>query len=119
MAEFFPGVDLRKHSLLDADALPTRGAGIQDFRTGQVTVTATEVELKAELTAMSGRKQLIVYPPSAGTIYWGKTGVTSTSGAPLAAGGQPVVFDFDPNVAIAVYAINDGTDRTVKVVEVK
>jgi hypothetical protein len=93
--------------------------GVQDFENGAVTVTATQVELKAGATAMHQRWQLIVYPPTVGTIYWGKSGVTSSTGAPLSAGDSPVTFDMYPNTMVPIYAVSDGTNRDVRVVESK
>lgn len=90
-----------------------------DFRTGAVTVGNTAIELKAGASTMAGRRQLIIYPPSAGRIYWGTATVTAANGAPLNAGDPPLVFDFSPDVAVKVYAVNDGTNREVRVVESK
>jgi hypothetical protein len=92
--------------------------GIYDFRTDAVTVTATAVELKAGTSALAGRKQMIVYPPTVGTVYWGTSSVTSATGAPLAAGDDPLEFNF-ANDDVKVYAVSDGTDRSVRVVESK
>jgi hypothetical protein len=99
--------------------IPIRSSGLADFTNGSVTVTSTQVELKVGTSPMSGRKQMIVYPPSSGTIYWGKSGVTPENGAPLSAEDDPLIFDFNPNVPISVYAVSDGTDRIIKVVEMK
>lgn len=108
---------------LDATAgrleVNTRPTGLKDFAHGSVTVSSTPVELKAGQTPLPNRLQLIVYPPSSGTVYWGKNTVSQANGAPLSAGDPPVVFDFDPNKYVAIYAISDGTDRVVKVVEVR
>lgn len=113
-------VTLYGSTIPDSQALPIRSAGLSQAPvTGAVTVTATQVELKAGTTRLTARKQMIVYPPMAGKIYWGPSGVTVATGAPLAAGDPPVVFDFDPSVDVAIYAVNDGTDREVRVVEAK
>ena len=93
--------------------------GVRDFANGAVTVTASQVELKAGSTAMAQRWQLIVYPPTVGTIYWGKTGVTSSTGAPLSAGDTPLAFDMYPDTMLPIYAVSDGTNRDVRVVEAK
>jgi hypothetical protein len=93
--------------------------GIKDFAVGAVTVTGTQIELKAGAIAMHQRWQLIVYPPDAGTIYWGKSGVTSATGAPLNAGDAPLTFDMYPDTMVPIYAVSDGTDHTVRVVESK
>lgn len=87
------------------------------FETNAVTVTAAAVELKAGATTMAGRKQLIVYPPDAGTIYWGNSGVTAATGAPLKAGDLPI--EFNVSEIVKVFSVNDGTDRSVRVVESK
>lgn len=85
-----------------------------------LTVPAsTQVEVIAGEAALAGRRRLILYPPSDGTIYWGPTGVTAVTGAPLASTGSPVTFNFDPDIAIPIYVIGDGTQRTCRVVEVK
>ena len=89
---------------------------------GEVTLDAagTEAELKAGATSLPGRYRMIVYPPAAGTIYWGATGVTSADGAPLASTDDPVVFTFDGSAtAVPIYAVSDGTERAVRVVEAK
>lgn len=84
-----------------------------------LTVTTGQVELKAGASALSGRRQMVIYPPNAGTIYWGATGVLSSTGAPITSTSQPISFDFDPNTYVPLYAVSDGTNRTVQVVEVK
>lgn len=96
-----------------------RPAGLSGFDNGAVTVTTFPVELKAKDTVMSNRYQMIVYPPPAGTIYWGGIDVSSANGIPLNAGDPPLTFDFFANVPISIYAVSDGTNRTVKVVEAK
>lgn len=106
-------------AVTDAQAIPTRQAGTTNLATNAAIITAAQVELKAAATALVGRTQLILYPPDAGTIYWGPSGVTSATGAPLASTGQPVAFSLDPNTPLSLYAVNDGTNRTVKVVEAK
>lgn len=96
-----------------------RQAGVTDFKVNSVTVLSTAVELKADVATMSGRYQMIVYPPTAGTIYWGKSDVSIATGAPLNAGDAPLSFDFFPTISLPIYAVSDGTNRTVKVVEAK
>ena len=88
---------------------------------GEVTLDAagTVTELKAGASRLSGRYRMIVYPPSAGTIYWGPTDVTSADGAPLTSTDDPVVFTFDAATAVPIYAVSDGTLRAVRVVEAK
>ncbi|MGM0882593.1 MAG: hypothetical protein ACQEXQ_16320 [Bacillota bacterium] len=88
---------------------------LTDFTTAAITVTGAATELTA---ALANRNKLIVYPPSVGTIYWGTSGVTAANGAPLSAGDLPVEFSF-ANTALKVYAVSDGTNRSVRVVDSK
>lgn len=88
---------------------------LSDFRTTSMNITSTPVELTAGLT---GRTQLICYPPDTGTIYWGQYGVTSGNGAPLKAGDAPVEFSF-ADTTLKIYAVSDGTDHTIRLVESK
>jgi hypothetical protein len=82
-----------------------------------IDIGSTPVELTA---GMTDRKQLIIYPPSAGFIYWGATNVNlATNGAILNAGSSPVTFDFALPGGIKIYALNDGTVRNIRVVESK
>lgn len=99
--------------------LTTRQEGTTNLLNGAVTVGSTQTELKVNASPLAGRTQMIVYPPNAGVIYWGATGVTAANGAPLAAGSQPITFTFDPKNPLSIFAINDGTNRDVKVVEAK
>lgn len=92
---------------------------VTDFRNGAVSVGSVTIELKADTTALSGRRQLIVYPPTAGTIYWGTNTVTTLNGAPLNAGDAPLVFDFSPSKPVSIFAVSDGTNRDIRVVESK
>lgn len=103
----------------DNQAIPTRQAGTTSLANGVVTVGVAQTELKVGASPLAGRTQLIVYPPAAGTIYWGATGVTAANGAPLAAGAAPIAFSLDPLTPLSIFAINDGTNRDVKVVEAK
>lgn len=112
----------------DFEALQGKGGAskviVTDYLTqaplvGAVNITAVQVELKVGSLILEGRRQLIVFPPTAGKIYWGPTGVSSSNGAPLATGDAPVIFDFDDTIAIHIYAVNDGTEREVRVVECK
>lgn len=108
-------VDVQFSSLPTTNPLPVSVVGsLTNMSTGVITVTTGQIELT---NGMSGRKQLIIYPPSVGTIYWGMSGVTSGTGIPLAAGGTPVVFNFA--ISFQVFAVSDGTNRNVSVVESK
>jgi hypothetical protein len=113
------GVSLTGATIPDIQAIPTRNAGITGFATASVTVQSTAKKLFTEASEMVGRKQLIIYPPSVGIIYWGTSTVTAGTGIPLTVGDAPLSFDFDPNSPLSIWVINDGTDRDIKVVESK
>lgn len=84
-----------------------------------VTITSAQVELKAGTVSLVNRLQMIVYPPTSGAIYWGANGLSVGTGAVLNSTDTPMIFDFDPDIPIHIYAISDGTNRAVKVVEIK
>ncbi|MCM3598709.1 hypothetical protein M4D55_23400 [Metabacillus idriensis] len=96
--------------------LPVKAVPIKDMAIADITVTGTAAEIKAGSSALANRKQIMLYAPSAGTIYWGKSGVTSATGLPLAAGSAPLILDVDSS-SPKLYAVSDGTNRTVKVGE--
>lgn len=100
-------------------ALYTRQLGISEFANGCVTVTSAPIELKAGVARLSGRSQIIIYPPSIGAIFWGTTGVTPATGAPLAAGGPPLILSLNADADIQIFAVSDGTDRDIRIVEFK
>lgn len=86
---------------------------------GTSTITAEQTELKAGDTVLEGRRQLIIFPPAEGKIYWGADGLTPETGIELSVNTGPVMFDLDQFQHIPIHAISDGTDRQVKVVEAK
>lgn len=88
-------------------------SGISSFKTASVTITSTVKELTAGL---SNRNKLIVYPPTSGTIYWGTSSVTSSNGAPLKSGDSPIEFPLN-DTTLKIYAVSDGTDRDIRVVD--
>ncbi|WP_410514738.1 Ig-like domain-containing protein [Paenibacillus sp. BR2-3] len=84
-----------------------------NLKTNAITITSAPVELKTG--KLTGRKQLIVYPPDTGVIYWGSASVTERTGAPHKSADSPLKFIIGDNVKI--YAVSDGTNRSVRVVE--
>ncbi|MGE7114945.1 hypothetical protein [Lysinibacillus sp. NPDC047702] len=92
--------------------------GLSNFKTGVMTVTGAATSVKIGTSAMAKRKQLIMLPPSDGTIYWGSDpGVTASTGIPLTAGDGNVTFDIKPSSNMVIYAVSDGTDRVIKLIE--
>lgn len=98
-----------------------RQAGIIDFAHNVVNVIVGggATEAKAGSTALDKRYQMVIYPPSVGTVYWGTIGVNLSNGLPLTAGDAPLGFDFSPDVYVPIFLVNDGTNRSVRVVELK
>lgn len=96
---------------------PRTSPGIKGLVTGSVTVGSSPVELRAGTAQLSGRRQMIVYPPDSGTIYWGNSNVTTSTGAPLNSTDDPIVFDFEPSSPYFVYAITTGS-ANVRVAEI-
>jgi hypothetical protein len=76
-------------------------------------------ELKAGVARMNGRNQIIFSPPSIGAIYWGDSGVTPTTGVPLVSGGDPLILTLNPDADVRIFAVSDGTDRDIRIVEFK
>lgn len=111
------GVSLAGATIPDSQAVPVRNAGTTALATASLTVLA-KTELTTGDVNLVGRKQLIVYPPSSGTLYWGNDGVTVSTGAPLVAGDSPLVFDFDPTNPLKIYGISD-VSVSIRVVESK
>lgn len=91
--------------------------GITQLETAALSVTSTPIEAKAADAPLAGRKQLLIYPPATGQVFWGTETVTSNNGAPLRAGDAPL--DFLISDQLKVYLVSDGTDRDVRVVESK
>lgn len=94
-----------------------KSESISGLDTAALTITSTAKELKVGTVTMVGRKQLFLYPPATGKVYWGTSTVTSATGIPLVAGDSPVEFVI--NDKVKVFAVSDGTDREVRVVETK
>ncbi|MGE7954914.1 hypothetical protein [Lysinibacillus xylanilyticus] len=92
--------------------------GLSNFKTGVMTVTGVATPVKIGASILANRKQLIMLPPTAGTIYWGHDStVTAATGIPLSATDGSVSFDIKSDSRLAIYAVSDGTDRQIKVVE--
>lgn len=53
------------------------------YLSGIVTVGTTAVEAKVGGSALSGREILVIYNNSNSTIYYGPSGVTTSTGVPL------------------------------------
>jgi len=82
---------------------------------GVKTVSYTAAELFAGASRLANRYAMIVYNESSEPVYWGPSGVTTSTGFPLLP-QDSVVFQFNPSVATAIYFIA-GSNAAVRVVE--
>lgn len=79
-----------------------------------VTVGASEVELKSGASALEGRRLLMIQNLSNKEIYLGKTGVSSTNGLVLAA---RATMSLDVGQDVAIFALGSTTSQDVRVFE--
>lgn len=97
---------------------PTGGVvSVQDVLNGSIqfraqSVTTTAAEALGAATILAGRKSLVITPTN-GNIYWGGSGVTTTSGTPIVA-GQTVILSVTSNVHIFVIGLATTDVRIVE-----
>ncbi|MDN4185434.1 hypothetical protein [Bacillus subtilis] len=109
-------VTLGGSAIPQTQPIPIREAGINDFRVGGVSVGVTPVLAKSGTNPLTNRRELTIYPPESGVIYWGKQGVASTTGAPLTSNDSPLTFKLHSQ-SPDVYLVAD-TETVVTIVEV-
>lgn len=86
--------------------------------TGIKTVTAIAAEIFAGGSAKTNRRKLIVKNEDQSLrLRIGKSDVTQQNGYPVEPGAT-VEFQFDPNVAVPIYAISEGANLEVAVMEI-
>lgn len=86
--------------------------------TGIKTVTAIAAEIFAGGSAKTNRRKLIVKNEDQSLrLRIGKSDVTQQNGYPVEPGAT-VEFQFDPNVAVPIYAISEGANLKVAVMEI-
>jgi hypothetical protein len=85
-----------------------------DYQTASVAVSTSQVEAKAGGTPLESRLILTLYNSGSKTIYYGPSGVTSSSGTPLRK-KQFASIPVGPN--ISVYMITDSGSADVIVQE--
>lgn len=84
-----------------------------DYVTGVVTVGTTEVEAKVGGSPLTDRKIISIYNDSNSTIYYGPTGVTTTTGQPLLK-KQTFSVVLGPDVSLFLIAGSAGNDVIVQ-----
>lgn len=91
---------------------------IRDVVTGIKTVTATAAEIFAGATAKVNRKKLILKNEDPVLRFRiGLSTVTQQTGFPVEPGAI-VELDIDPSVAVPIYAISEGANLNVAVMEI-
>lgn len=86
--------------------------------TGIKTVTATAAEIFAGASVKANRRKLILKNEDpALRLRIGPSSVTQQNGFPVEPGAT-VEFRFNPSVAIAIYAISEGANLNVAVMEI-
>lgn len=97
------------------------GSGFADvvndaYVAGQVTVGTTEVIAKSSTNNLAGRQELLIYNLETNdTIYFGPSGVTTSTGIPIQPGE---VANFPFGDEINLYLIADTAGNVVQVQEV-
>lgn len=86
------GVTLEGTSIPQTQPVPIREAGLNDFKVGGCVVGLTSVPARAGANMFPNRREVTIYPPDTGKIFWGKAGVTPATGAPLTSNDSPLTF---------------------------
>lgn len=84
------------------------------YVTGTVTVGTTQVEAKVGGSPLAGREILVIHNSSNSTIYYGPTGVTTSTGAPLF---KDQVASVPIGVNLSVFLIAGSAGNVVRVQE--
>jgi hypothetical protein len=85
---------------------------VGSFVQGVVTVTGTEIEAKVGGSRKDGRQMLRIFNKSSVTIYFGPTGVTTTTGEPLLK-GQGITIPANDSCAVFLIAASGSNDVIV------
>jgi hypothetical protein len=84
-----------------------------NYVAGAITVTTSQTEAKVGGSRLIGREYITVYNNSSQTIYFGPSGVTTSSGTPLEK-GQTAGF---PAGDIGIFLIVSGGTANVRIQE--
>lgn len=95
----------------DPDRIDVDNTG---YLTAALSVSTTAVEAKVSTTPLASRQELIIFNQGNQTVYYGPSGVTSTSGIPLFK-NQFVSLPLGPNNS--VFLITASGSSTVIVQE--
>ena len=88
----------------------------QTIVTGAKTVASTAAEIFAGSSRLAGRHAMVITNVGVGHVYIGASGVTTNNGFPLFP-GDTIRIDFNPASNVPVFAVSDGGNVNVRVVE--
>ena len=88
----------------------------QTIVTGAKTVASTAAEIFAGGSRLAGRHAMVITNVGVGHVYIGASGVTTNNGFPLFP-GDTIRIDFNPASNVPVFAVSDGANINVRVVE--
>lgn len=86
------------------------------FVTGAKTVTSTAAEIFAGSNRLSGRHAMVITNTGNNTVYIGTSTVSASNGFPVFP-QDTIRIEFDPQSSVAVFAVSDGPNVGVRVVE--
>lgn len=88
----------------------------QTIATGAKTIASTAAEIFAGSSRLAGRHAMVITNGGVGHVYIGASGVTTNNGFPLFP-GDTIRIDFNPESNVPVFAVSDGANVNVRVVE--
>lgn len=86
-----------------------------NYVSASINITTSASELKAGVSRLEGRQNIIIFNKGTNTIYIGPSGVTSTTGIPVEANQM---FSYPFGDRIAVYALTSSDSSVVIVQEI-
>ena len=88
----------------------------QTIVTGAKTIASTAAEIFAGSSRLAGRHAMVITNVGVGHVYIGASGLTTNNGFPLFP-GDTIRIDFNPASNVPVFAVSDGANINVRVVE--
>lgn len=80
----------------------------KDFIAGTVTVGTTQVKACVGVSNLNGRQELNIYiPPGSSTIYYGPSGVTTSTGIPIGT-QETLTLQYGPDIDVYLIAATSG-----------
>lgn len=83
------------------------------YETASLTIGTTQVEAKTGGSALENRQELIIFNNSQNDIFYGPTGVTTSTGIPLEPNGT-LDLPFGPDISVYLIAGSAGNNVIVQ-----